>query len=366
MVKPNASQPRLERDKTDEGLRSERSSTDEALEHARASIEDTADDIVARARDKADSVLDAARGKADQKLEASGAAPTGPSLARERAGEDAILKEERSAEDESLYREREQQARILKELLPLEREKTDQYLLIERARSDDSLANRDDFLGIVSHDLRDLLGSMALRARLLSAQATDSEEGKRTVAEMERMQHYVARMNRIVGDLVDVVSIDSGKLAVHPKDGDAAELIAEAVDAFARSAHEKGVSLVSEVSETSLSAAFDHDRLFQVLANLIANAIKFTPEGGLVKVRGERTADELHISVIDTGIGIPAGRLGAVFERFWQAGGRDHRGLGLGLYISKCIVDAHGGRIWAESKPGAGSVLRLLISCASK
>jgi signal transduction histidine kinase len=95
--------------------------------------------------------------------------------------------------------------------------------------------------------------------------------------------------------------------------------------------------------------------MLQVLTNLLSNAIKFTPAGGKVVVRLERIASEVRVAVSDTGTGIPADKLDTVFERFRQVIPSDRRGVGLGLYISKCIVQGHGGRIWAESSVGAGS-----------
>ena len=357
----NASKPRPERDNTDESLRTERKNTDRALEESRTHIEVTADAIVERAREQADAVLDAARGRADDKLVGTEAGPQArEAVARERAGEDEALKDERAAADESLRRERKEQARTLAALLPLEREKTDRYLLTERVRSDDAVAHRDDFLGIVSHDLRNLLGGIAASATLLSEQAPQSDDALRT-ATTDRIQRYVARMNRLIGDLVDVVSIDAGKLAIHSRTSDAAGLINEAVEVFADAAQSKGISLESETGEPSLPALFDRDRMLQVLANLITNAIKFTDPGGVVKVRGERAGAELRVCVLDTGKGIPGDMLEAIFERFWQVGKNDQRGLGLGLYISKCIVEAHGGRIWAESRLGAGSAFHFAI-----
>ncbi|MGZ9005561.1 MAG: sensor histidine kinase [Burkholderiales bacterium] len=101
--------------------------------------------------------------------------------------------------------------------------------------------------------------------------------------------------------------------------------------------------------------------MLQVLANLITNAIKFTGRGGAVTLRAETAAAELQFSVTDTGTGVPDQMLERIFERFWQVGKNEHRGVGLGLYISKCIVEAHGGRIWAESRLGAGSTFYFTI-----
>jgi signal transduction histidine kinase len=347
--------PSAERDGTDESLRVEREKTDRALAERHAA-EEISDLVVHRARDTADAVLTEARAKADERLDQ--ASPNdAATLAEERMLEDEVLQDERASADETLRRERAENARALARLLPLERDKTDRFLLTERARSDDAVSNRDNFLGIVSHDLRNLLGGIVMTADLLSAKAPETEDGKKTLAATARIQRYAARMNRLIGDLVDVASIDAGKLAVTPVPGDATTLIAEVVDTFQAAASAKGVSLQAESVEHPLLAEFDHDRMLQVLANIITNAIKFTSEGGSIRVRGEGAGDELRFCISDTGSGIPAGMLEDIFERFWQVGKNDRRGVGLGLYISRCIVEAHGGRIWAESKLGEGSSL---------
>ncbi len=361
----NRKEPRLERDKTDESLRQERNKTDQALEATRSRINEAADVVIERAREQADEVLDTAREQADNKLEAAGAvAPAQAVLAQERLEEDNALQDERDTADEVLRRERQAQSRNLATLLPLEREKTDRYLLTERARSDDAVAHRDDFMGIASHDLRNLLAGIATNATLVSHQASDTEEGRRTVAGMNRIERYVARMNRLIGDLVDVVSIDAGKLAIHPEPADAAELINEAVELFAHAAQEKSVCLSCTAGDQALPAVIDKERMLQVLANLVANAIRFTASGGTITIEAERAGDDLRISVLDTGEGVAENMREAVFERFWQVGSNDRRGLGLGLYISRCIVNAHGGHIWVEGNPGGGSAFRFTFPAA--
>lgn len=350
-----------ERGQTDESLRLEREKTDRALAERQAAEED-ADLVVHRSRESADAVLTEARAKADQRLgEDLPQLESRATLAEERLLEDEALQEERASADEILRRERNENARVLSRLLPLEREKTDRFLLTERARSDDALANRDSFLGLVSHDLRNLLGGIVLNAELLSARAPEDEGGRQTLVATARIQRYAARMNRLIGDLVDVASIDAGKLAMTPAPGDMAALIAEAVDTFQAGASTKGISLQVEMAERPLLAEFDHDRMLQVLANVLANAIKFTSEGGRIRVHAERAGDEVRVSVSDTGPGIPGNMLEAIFERFWQVGKNDRRGVGLGLFISRSIIENHGGRIWAESKPGAGSVFSFTL-----
>jgi signal transduction histidine kinase len=235
-------------------------------------------------------------------------------------------------------------------------------LLRLKAGSDDALAHRDDSMGIVSHELRNLLHGIVLNAAAITDDASDSDEGRRTVAGMERIQRYAARMNRLIGDLVDVVSIDAGKLALQPERCDAVTLLAETLEAHAHAASNHGVSLESHTVELSLATTFDRGRMLQVLTNLVVNALKFTPRGGTITIHCERAGDEIQLSVRDTGKGIPSDMLVAVFERFLQVGDRHAKpGLGLGLYISKCIVESHGGRIWVESKLGEGSAFHFTI-----
>ena len=119
----------------------------------------------------------------------------------------------------------------------------------------------------------------------------------------------------------------------------------------------KGISLVSLVTPGSLRAHFDPDRIAQVLANLISNSVKFTPPGGKVTVTAEPIDDHVRFAVTDSGTGIPEHLLERIFERFWQVREHDSRGMGLGLYISRCIILAHGGRIWAESRLGEYSTI---------
>jgi signal transduction histidine kinase len=355
-----------ERERTDESLRTEREKTDQAVavkqadvaRHADAVVDrarDNADEVLSLARENADTVLEAAREKADEALDpdARGVQPKA-AIVEERALADEALRDERDGADETLRLEREEYARTLVRFLPLERESTDRYLLTERIRSDNAVANRDDFLAMVAHDLRDLISGVVVSSALLSKRAPQGEDGDRILVETKRIERYAARMNRLIGDLVDVASIEAGKLAVTLETRDLATLISEAVDTFRATASAKGVSLRTQLDAAPLLAAFDHHRILQVLANLLSNSLKFTPRGGQVTIVGERAAGEVCLSVRDTGSGIPEDALERIFERFAQVGENDRRGLGLGLYLSRCIVEAHGGRIWAERQAQEG------------
>lgn len=327
------------------------------------SAEVEVDRVVSRARARADEVLTQAREKADDTLEAAGPGgrPGRKVVEKEREREDSVLQAERDAADALLQREREGQEQLLETLLVTERANTDRYLLTERGRSDDAIAHRDDFLGMVSHDLRNHLNVINLTAGVLSAQAPDNPEGRRQLDGMKRIQRHVAHMGRLVGDLVDVVSIEAGRLSIRPAPRDAARLLAEAVASMAASAAEKNIELSVEGRGQPLPGEFDSQRMLQVLTNLLSNAIKFTPPGGVVVVRGQSTADELRLSVRDSGPGVPAAMQQAVFERFWQVNHNDQRGLGLGLYISRSIVEGHGGTIRLDSTPGHGATFTCII-----
>jgi signal transduction histidine kinase len=193
---------------------------------------------------------------------------------------------------------------------------------------------------------------------MLPVGASEENEAK------QHIQRYAARMNRLIGVLVDVAAIDAGQLAVVPAPGDWAALVEEVTTLFQPTAAAQGIELEIAVPERPLHVRFDHGRMLQVLANLIANSLKFTPRGGTIRVEAERGANELRCAVRDTGSGIPGQMLDAIFQRFWQVQANDRRGVGLGLYITRCIVEAHGGRIWAESPHGRGSTLRFTVPIA--
>ena len=359
----DGSKPSTERRQTDASLRTERGNADRALAE-RHLANDDADEIVQRARENADAVLSAAREKADRtSVGGDTPVPPRPTLVHARDVEDEVLRDERADADDRLAQERLESTRALMRLLPLEREKTDRYLLTERARSDDAIFHRDNFLGIVSHDLRNLLAGIVMSATRLSANAPATDAGKEMALGTQRIQRYAARMNRLIGDLVDVASIDAGQLALFRERTDATALVAEAVDMFEAAATSKGIRLESAIARP-LVTELDHDRVLQVLANLITNAVKFTGKGSHIRIDGQRVGDVLRFTVTDDGAGMPGDMLEAIFQRFWQADKSDKRGVGLGLYISKSIVEAHGGKIWAESTLGEGSRLSFTLPCS--
>ena len=341
-----------ERKQTDESLRVEREKVDHALGEDPFVADEEADAVIVRARERADAVLAAARARTDR--QSSSAGPEALRAKRER--EDAALSNERAAADEATREERAEHVRLLE----TERSETDKDLVIERARADAAVATRDDFLGIVSHDLRNILNAMVTFASLISTDLEHPDYADRVLAHTERIRRSGARMDRLIGDLVDVASIHAGALTVTCEVGDPAHVVSEAVDTLGARAKKVGLDLSSEVASGLPRASFDPARVLQVLTNLIGNAIKFTPSGGHIVVRVAADGDNLRFSVRDDGVGIAADKLELVFARFLQVS-EDRRGVGLGLYISKCIVHGHGGRIWAESTPGGGSTFSFTL-----
>lgn len=359
---PQAPAPPPERQETDESLRVERERTDDELGKREAASEESSDAAVRLARAEADEVLSAARGRADEALVQEGA-PPGRRLAlgRERVQEDSSVAQERRNTDEELAEERQEGMRALESLLRLEREQTDGRLLVERARGDAALAARDDFMGMVSHDLRTLLGNIALTADHLIRTATADEAGRRALAAAEKIQRFTARINRLVGDLVDVASIEAGRFAIVQEVADVKGMVRDSLEAFQPTASAKGVALESTAGSEPLLASCDPGRILQVLANLLSNAIRFTEAGGTVSVAAAPAGTQVRLTVADTGAGIAAEHLEAIFDRFWRVAQADRRGLGLGLFISRCIVEAHEGRIWAESEVGKGSRISFTV-----
>jgi len=214
---------------------------------------------------------------------------------------------------------------------------------------------RDDTLAAISHDLRNGLNTVLTAVSLLLRSLPPDGEGRRDRRHIEAIRRSAERMNRVIGDLLDVASIESGRLFVEPRREPVRSIVAEALAVCHDPAGEKSLRVEQVVPSESLEAVCDRDRVLQVLGNLISNAIKFTPEGGAVKVSAEAFDDEVLFTVRDTGLGISPKQLPHVFDRFWQATPKARLGSGLGLTIAKGVVEALGGRIWVESRANEGT-----------
>jgi signal transduction histidine kinase len=226
---------------------------------------------------------------------------------------------------------------------------TDNARLYQQARQ--ASRARDDTLAAISHDLRNGLNTVLTAVGLLLRSLPPDDDTRRDRRHVEAIKRSAERMNRLIADLLDVASIESGRLFVEPRREPVQSMVAEAVAVCRDPAREKTLRIEQHVAEEYLEAVCDRDRVLQVLGALMSNAIKFTPDGGLVQVTAERFDDEVLFTVRDTGIGVSSRQLPHVFDRFWQATPKARLGSGLGLTIAKGIVEAMGGRIWAESRP---------------
>ncbi len=218
---------------------------------------------------------------------------------------------------------------------------------------------KDDFLSIVSHELRTPLTSITGYAQLLERRLRDHTEDARELEQVRIIREQSGRMRRLVEDLLDVSRIDRrGAVSVETEPFDlAAEL--EAVASRTRRAFGERVVMVSTPGELMIEA--DRDRIGQVLTNLADNAAKYSPPAEPIEISARRDGDAIEVRVADHGVGIPDDLRERVFDLFVQADGdatrRRFGGLGLGLYISRGIVDAHGGDIHAEPNAGGGTVV---------
>ena len=234
-----------------------------------------------------------------------------------------------------------------------------------RTEAEGAVRSRDEVLSIVSHDLRNPVSTVSMSAALLQDDAMDlSDEQRRK--QLEIIARSAQRMNRLIGDLLDVARIEGGRLTVSCRCEDPAALAGEACDAFRPIAAEKSIALECHVEPGVRAVYADRDRLLQVLSNFLDNAVKFTPRGGRVALRVAPDGDGVAFAVSDTGPGIAAAERPHVFDRFWQARGTAHLGSGLGLAIAKGIAEAHRGTVRVESESGRGSTFSVTLPYSSE
>lgn len=230
-----------------------------------------------------------------------------------------------------------------------------------------AVADRNDVLRIVAHDLRNPLSTIMMEAHILEAPGLVTVP--RDVPAAQVIMRSVTRMNQLIQDLLDVALVEAGELRVEQARHSAATVAREAVDSQATIAADSKIEIRLEIDPNvrDVWCDCDHKRLLQVFENLIGNAIKFTEAGGRITVRAVSQEHDVLFSVADTGSGIEAESLPHVFDRFWQAATHArHMGAGLGLPVAKGIVEAHGGRMWVESVPGRGSTFYFTIPASDK
>lgn len=373
-----------ERQQTDDSLTVERGKTDESFETYKGQAESNTDKAVIKNRLEADNARHKRRSETDMRRDGEGFEHTDKKtqdandlhLQNERKSEDGAIKKERTKNDLAIEQERGEKEKLLNKIVSLEREATDKHLLVERAKTDhetenaaklllveqaahsdtrSALTTREEFVAIVSHDLRNPIGTILSATDMLLDEPSTAGMSVGAKHWVEMIKRNAQTSLRLIGDILDMERIVGGKFNLQLARHCIGEVIKETVESHAHLASEK--KIVLKVAPTSIKGFVncDKDRVTQVLSNLIGNALKFTPEGGTIVVTANEDDDEIKISVCDTGPGIPDEQKNRIFERFAQIGNKNRSGLGLGLYISKTLVESHQGKIGVTSSVGKGS-----------
>jgi len=221
---------------------------------------------------------------------------------------------------------------------------------------------RQNLVADVAHELRTPLSVLQGNLRAILDDVYNLDK-----AEISRLYDETRLLSRLVDDLRELALADAGQLNLNVRPTDVAHIIRSTADNLALAAEAGQVSLVTELPDSLPAAQADPDRVCQVLRNLLVNALRHTPEGGSVTVSASTQESMVEIAVADTGEGIAAQDLPHVFERFWRADPSRSRsdrlggGTGLGLSVAQSLVAAQGGKIWAESTPGEGTVFRFTL-----
>jgi len=249
---------------------------------------------------------------------------------------------------------------ILRDVSERNRIEEELRVLAERMRK--AAESRDEVMALVSHDLRNPLSTISMCLSGLRDEPPPTPDMAKDLVVLA--EESALLMSRMIQDLLDIASIDAGRLSLDRTKQTVGPTLRRAVDLHRLIAAEQGISVVADVpSELDRTAVMiDGERIVQVLSNLIGNACKFTDAGGSVVVSAAVLPDAVQVTVRDTGRGIPVDAIPHVFDRFWHARrGAAQRSTGLGLAIARGIIEAHDGRIWVESTVGEGSAFHFTL-----
>jgi signal transduction histidine kinase len=234
----------------------------------------------------------------------------------------------------------------------------DNAILHHQARR--AVQAREDLLAMVSHDLRSPLGSVRMASGLLKRDAARDEQKRVELA--NRIERTTSVILHLIEDLLSASKIESGSFSVEPKREAVESLVGEAIDSFRDAAAAKSIALHATIDPAVSEVVCDRHRCLQVFSNLIGNALKFTPAEGTITLSAHSLGAEVQFAVCDSGPGIPEAEREHIFDRYWQASHSRRAGAGLGLFIVKGIVEAHGGRAWVESRGGGACLCFTLPS----
>jgi signal transduction histidine kinase len=229
-------------------------------------------------------------------------------------------------------------------------------------REQEAVRVRDELVAVVSHDLRNPMSIIIMQCGMMQRWAVSDTaiENSRIRRALGTIESATTRMNTLLEDLLDAAKIDAGGHQLSRVAVNVAGLLQEACNLLVNLTKEKSIEL-NCTAAPGLVINADPERVFQVLSNLLGNAIKFTPQGGRIDIDALPSTGQVLFQVRDSGTGIPAEHLPHIFKRYWSVKEGNPRGNGLGLYISQGIITAHGGALWADSTPGAGSVFSFTL-----
>lgn len=245
------------------------------------------------------------------------------------------------------------------------RDITEQVALRKRLQT--AVNARDDTVAVVAHDLRNPVSAVKMLSAALLQRAEGEKLSSVSREQLTLIRQAALQMDRLIQDLLDVARVETGRLVIEPEPVEVTELIQSALETLRPLVHNAGIALGEHYAPDMPTVSADRQRIGQVLSNLIGNAIKAVPGGGRITVRAERDGNgSIRVAVADTGSGIASEQLSHIFDRFWQSERSSirTRGAGLGLPIAKGIVEAHGGRMWAESVFGSGSTFHFTLPAA--
>lgn len=233
-------------------------------------------------------------------------------------------------------------------------------------REQEAVRMRDELVAVVSHDLRNPMSIIIMQCGMMQRWAVSDSglENRHIRRALNTIENATTRMNSLLEDLLDTARIEAGRYQLTCQPVNVTHLLEETCNLLVTLTAAKQIELNCSAADGLVIDA-DPERIFQVLSNLIGNAIKFTPEGGRIDLDVSIEGDQVLFKVSDTGVGIPAQNLPYIFQRYWSVKEGNPRGNGLGLYISQGIIAAHGGRLWAQSDPGCGSVFTFTVPAHS-
>lgn len=375
-MKNDKSSRSTNRKNTDKSLKTERAKIDDYLDTKNSELETNISNPLFNKRVDADNELDKTRSRNDATINEK-PKEIKKVLTQERKKSDEAKIEARIFEDQLVDRKITENNLQINAFLDVDRKDTDSKLLDERNDNDlktnqhilsydkisNDLSTRDQYLATVSHDLKNPLNAIAL-----STGAMKRSFFKGNVIKEEAFLNYfeliernVETMKRLINDLLDVEQMVNGAIMLNLKKCNISELLKEVQFSFGPAILNQNLSLELQPVDETIVAVIDYDRIFQVLSNLIGNAIKFSSRNGVIKIGFEKIDNMISISIHDNGPGIPEDKKDLIFERFTQLNTNDHRGKGLGLFISKWIVESHEGEIFVESSKDKGSTFKITL-----